>query len=274
MGVVTILTVPMMVAGKVVGVIGIRFSKQRVFDDGEMDLAQSFANQAMLAMQINRLHAQSRESAVMAERNRMARDIHDTLAQGFTGVIVQLEAAKGGISRGDRANVLKRIGLAGDLARSSLAEARRSVRALRPLSLRDGTLSMALEDLLGRATNGTGIRTEFVAEGSQLPIPDDWEEAFLRIAQESITNTIKHAGAGNIRASLAYRAEGLTLQMTDDGAGFDAATLANDGFGLIGMRERVERLNGTFALRSKPGQGTEIHVFLKYPSSPEKGGGL
>jgi PAS domain S-box-containing protein len=265
MGVVAILTVPMIIAGQVEGVIGIRFTSGRTFDAAEMELAQAFANQAMLAMQLNRLSAQSRQTAVMAERNRMARDIHDTLAQGFTGVIVQLEAAKGAAARNDSSSVAQRIGRADDLARSSLAEARRSVRALRPRSLRDGTLCMALEDLLKRMANGPELNAEFQVEGEQRALPADWEEALLRVAQESLTNTIKHARAKNFRAALSFHAGGVALQMLDDGGGFNPHT-EHDGFGLIGMRERMEQLGGQFTLRSKPDQGTEIIITLASPT--------
>lgn len=270
--VVTILTVPMLIAGRVEGVMGIRFTSQRLFCAGELELAQAFANQAMLAMQLTRLSAQSRQSAVMAERNRMARDIHDTLAQGFTGVIVQLEAAKGAASRNEGFEVANRIQEAGELARSSLAEARRSVRALRPRSLLDGGLCLALEDLLKRMTNGIELSAEFHVEGAQSVIPAEWEDVLLRVAQESLTNTIKHAKARNFRAVLSLGAAKAGLQLVDDGLGFNPRA-EHDGFGLLGMKERVEKIGGQFILRSKPGQGTEIVVALNdfSPSKHENG---
>lgn len=268
LGVVTILTVPMLIAGQVEGVIGIRFTNLREFCAGELDLAQAFANQAMLAMQLTRLSAQSRQAAVMAERNRLARDIHDTLAQGFTGVVVQLEAAKGAVTRQDNAEIAKRIEQADGLARSSLAEARRSVRALRPRSLRDGTLCMALEDMFKRISNGLDLNAEFQVEGEQRAIPEEWEEGLLRIAQESLTNTIKHAQARRFRARLSFAPAVVQLQMTDDGRGFDPHG-EYDGFGLVGMRERAEQMGGDFVLRSKPGQGAEILITLNQPNASE-----
>src|SRR5208282_6189701 len=147
-GVVTALIVPMMIAGKIEGVIGVRFTFKREFRNEELELAQALANQAMMAVQLARLSGQSRQAAIVEERNRVARDIHDTLAQGFTAVIAQLEAAKGATLQGDGAEITKRIERAGELARSSLGEARRSVRALRPRSLQHGTLCVALSDLL------------------------------------------------------------------------------------------------------------------------------
>ncbi len=272
LGIVTVLLIPMSVVGRLEGTIGLRFTQKRAFRSEEIDLAQALANQAMLAMQLTRLAAESRESAVIAERNRMARDIHDTLAQGFTGVIVQLEAAKGAAARNDNLEVSKRMTQAADLARSSLGEARRSVRALRPRSLRDGTLCLAVEDLLKRMSNGTSLNAEFHIQGEQRVIPADWDEGLLRITQESLTNTIKHANARNFRATLSIGLEKVELQLVDDGAGFDAQ-LEHEGFGLLGMKERVDQMAGQFILRSKPDQGTEILVILQNPPrlSPQHG---
>ncbi len=262
LGVVTILIVPMSIAGRVDAVIGVRFTQKRVFSSEELELAQALANQAMLAMQLTRLLAESRESAVIAERNRMARDIHDTLAQGFTGVIMQLEAAKGATTHGDIAEATNRIERASELARSSLGEARRSVRALRPRSLRNATLFMALDNLLKRMTEGTNLNADFHAEGDGRSIPADCEEGLLRITQEALTNAVKHANARNFSATLSVGANKIQLRLVDDGRGFDPHT-EHEGFGLIGMKERVDRLGGEFIIRAKPDVGTEIFVELK-----------
>lgn len=260
-GVVTILIVPMMMAGEVAGVIGIRFRTQRKFRAEELELAQALANQTMLVMQLARLSAQSREAAVTAERNRMARDMHDTLAQGFTGVIMQLEAAKGAVAKRDAEGVAVHIERASDLARTSLGEARRSVRALRSRSLLSGTFCSALDDLLKRMSSGMELQAEFVVDGENRALPPDWEEDLLRIAQESLTNTIKYAQARRFSAKLSFTADTVQLQLVDDGRGFDPK-VEYDGFGLLGMKERVERMAGQFVIRSKPGQGTEIVITL------------
>ncbi len=265
-GVVAILIVPMLIAGAVQGVIGIRFSQKRTFHPEEMELAQALAHQAMLAMQLSRLSAQSRQTAVLAERNRLARDLHDTLAQGFTGVIMQLEAAKGALAKTDSDSVLAHVERAEDLARTSLGEARRSVRALRPRSLLSGTLCTALDDLLKRMTIGTPLQAEFVVEGESRAMPPDWEEGLLRIAQESLTNTIKYAQARRFRATLSFPSDSVKLQLVDDGRGFDPQA-EHDGFGILGMRERAEQMAGSFIIRSKPEQGTEIVVTLNLPNA-------
>jgi PAS domain S-box-containing protein len=271
-GVRALLISPMMMAGQLAGIIGIRFTGTRVFGQEEIELTKALAHQAMLAMKLMRLSEQSREAAVMAERNRMARDIHDTLAQGFTGVIMQLEAAKGATTQGDLAEAANRIERASDLARSSLGEARRSVRALRPRSLRAGKLFLALDDLLKRMAEGINLNAEFQAEGDERSIPSDYEEGLLRITQEALTNAVKHANARYFKATLSIGADKIQLRLVDDGRGFDPQK-EHDGFGLIGMKERVDRMGGEFIIRTKQNVGTEILVELKHQSAlkPENG---
>jgi len=271
-GVRGLLIAPMMLAGDLAGMIGIRFTGTRVFGRDEIELTKALAHQAMLAMQLMRLSQQSREAAIIAERNRMARDIHDTLAQGFTGVIMQLEAAKGATMQGDLAEAAKRIESAGELARSSLGEARRSVRALRPRSLRNGKLFTTLDNLLKRMTEGTDLNADFRAEGDERAIPAEYEDGLLRITQESLTNAVKHANARNFKATLSVSAKAIQLQLVDDGRGFDPQA-EHEGFGLVGMKERVEQMNGEFIIRAKPGVGTEVLVVLKNQSTvkPENG---
>src|SRR6266404_5594220 len=195
LGIVTVLLVPMSIAGRLEGAIGLRFTQKRLFRTEEIELAQALANQATLAMHLIRLSAESREAAVIAERNRMARDIHDTLAQGFTGVIVQLEAAADATSKGLANEADEHLGRAADLARESLKEARRSVRALRPLALEDKGLPEALDDLLRKMTAGTTLRATSSLKGDPHRLPAEWEENLLHIGQEVLTNALRHARA-------------------------------------------------------------------------------
>jgi signal transduction histidine kinase len=271
-GIAATLCIPMIFSGKVTGMFSIRFKQKREILKEEIELTRAMTQQAMLALQLMRLSKQSREAAVMAERNRLARDIHDTLAQGFTGVIMQLEAAKGAMTQGNSEEVFERISRAAELARSNLGEARRSVRALRPQLLRDGKLSLAMDDLLKRMADCTGLNAEFKAKGDERLIPAEYEEELLRIAQESLTNTIKHANARNFSATLSISPDSFQLELADDGKGFDPLA-DHDGFGLVGMKERVDRMNGQFIIRSKPNVGTEILVVLKNDSTakPENG---
>jgi PAS domain S-box-containing protein len=268
MGVITILTVPMLVAGQVEGVIGIRFTRRRTFRTEEMELAQALAHQAMLAIQLMRLSQQSREAAVAAERNRMARDIHDTLAQGFTGVIVQLEAAADATCEGMVKEANEHIARASDLARGSLQEARRSVRALRPQALEEKDLCGALEDLLKKMTAGTDLRTELALEGTSRALPALWAENLLRIGQEVLTNSLRHASASEFKARLSFNQDHVRLTLRDNGDGFDPAG-KHDGFGLLGIRERVEAMNGQLTIQSGRDEGTAISITLPCADNPQ-----
>jgi signal transduction histidine kinase len=263
LGVISILIVPILIAGRVGGVIGIRFTRQRSFRAEEIELAQALAHQAMLAFQLRRLARQSRHAAVAAERNRMARDIHDTLAQGFTGVIMQLEAAEEAMSQSLASKVEEHVIRAGELAREGLGEARRSVRALRPLALDRKDLGEALEDLIRKMTAGTPVRAEFNVHGQPRELPLEWEENLLRIGQEVLTNVLRHAQASEFNAQLTFDDGETRLDLRDNGSGFDPAG-RHDGFGLQGMRERVEGIGGRLSIRSARGEGTAISIDLPF----------
>ncbi len=261
LGVISILIVPLLIAGQVEGVIGIRFTSKRTFRVEEMELAQALAHQAMLAIQLGRLSRRSRQAAVAAERNRMARDIHDTLAQGFTGVIIQLEAVEEAMSQGLAAKARECLARAGALARESLQEARRSVRALRPLSLEERDICEALQSLIRKATAGTSVQAEFNVWGQPPELPPEWEENLLRIGQEVLTNVLRHAHASKFDAGVAFEKEAIRLEFCDNGKGFDPSG-RHDGFGLQGLRERAEAIGGRLSIRSAKNEGTAISIVL------------
>ncbi len=246
----------MIFAGKVTGMYNILFTQKREFRREEIELARAMTHQALLALQLMRLSQQSRDTAVIAERNRLARDIHDTLAQGFTGIIAQLQAAKGAAEWTDTAAYIE---LAESLARASLEEARRSVGALRPQPLHATSLVNALESTLKTTANYWGLNLDFHIEGDERPLSPEWEEALLRIAQESLTNTIKHAKARQFITRLIFEEHQLQLRLSDDGLGFDLAA-ERKGFGLVGMKERVDQMGGEFLIHSQPAGGTEIVI--------------
>ena len=262
-GIVATLCVPMLIAGQVLGLISIRFRGKRSFHFQEIELARALAHQAMLAIQIIRLTAQSRDAAVVEERNRLARDIHDTLAQGFTGIIVQLDAAEDATSKGMRLESDAHVARASELARDSLGEARRSVRALRPLALEEKTLSDALKALFLKMTVGTSLQLHFSCHGASLELPPIWEENLLRIGQEVLTNALRHAEATRFDAAIAFTQTGFSLELSDDGRGFNP-NASHDGFGLIGIRERVEGMAGNLLIRSALGEGTCVRIDLSF----------
>src|SRR5882724_11398190 len=268
MGVHTILFVPMLVAGRVTGFIGIRFTLKRGFRQEEIELTRALAHQATLAIQLTRLSAQSRQSAVMAERNRMARDIHDTLAQGFTGVIVQLEAARGALSRSKTAKASDLLNGAGELAREGLREARRSVQALRPHALEERPLVEALKDMIERMTTGMTVQAKFTLQGNQQKLPPEWETNLLRIGQEVLTNVLRHARASEFKVLLVFDSSEIRLDLRDNGCGFDPQR-KHEGFGLQGIRERAEGMGGRLAIQSALGKGTAISIVLPVATAAE-----
>ena len=266
-GVRGLLVSPMMLAGQLAGIVGIRFTGTRAFGLDEIELTKALAHQATLALELTRLSQQRRQSAVMEERNRMARDIHDTLAQGFTGVIVQLEAAADATSKKMSKEAREHLERAGDLARESLKEARRSVRALRPQALEELDLCEALDRLIRKLTAGTALGTEFNVRGQPAPLPPDWEDNLLRIGQEVLTNALRHSHATEFKAQLVFGPNEIRLELRDNGRGFDPAG-RHDGFGLLGMKERVEAMGGQITIQSKIGEGTAIGIVLCWRSNP------
>lgn len=210
------------------------------------------------------LVAQAREAGVLDERARMAREIHDTIAHGLTGVVIQLEAAEQAADR--PADWARHVDNALRLSRESLSEARRSVEASRPEALEGASLEDALRDMAQRWSALYGVNAAFTATGDALPLHPDIEVALLRTAQEALANVAKHAGATRAGLTLSYMGDVVTLDVRDDGVGFDASVSggtprpseAGTGFGLTAMRQRLARLAGTLAVESEPGGGTAI----------------
>ena len=201
------------------------------------------------------------ELAVLDERNRMAREIHDTLAQAFTGISLQLEAAKSSLTT-ESDVVRQRLIQAKNLAKEGITEARRSVRALRPEVLELGLIA-ALQQLIDKMYSGTDIKVEMVIEGESYNLNSAIEAELFRIAQEAITNSLRSAHASEVCIQLVYEADAIHLKIEDDGIGFNPELLSNQGFGLLGMQERSDRLNGNLVLNSAIGKGTEITVTVE-----------
>jgi signal transduction histidine kinase len=263
LGTVTILVVPMLVAGDVAGLLAIGFRERRELHPDEIELAQALANQVMLALQLTRLSDYSRNAAVLAERNRVVRDVHDTLAHAFTGVIVQLEAADDAASRGFDAEAGAHIARAEAMARGGLQEARRSVMALRPEALDRSDLSTALREMVTRMTEGTTVISDFAQTGVARQLQPSCDEHLLRIGQETLTNAIRHGRAGRIAMQLDFSEDAVLLRLTDDGNGFDPNS-AFDGLGLAGIRARVSSMGGQLSISSAAGSGTTIVVSVPH----------
>jgi PAS domain S-box-containing protein len=261
-----LLAIPTLVGGHVKGFIGIRHADRPPYRREEVELAQALAHQAMFAVQLDQFAEQSQQAAVLEERNRMARDIHDTLAQGFTGVIMQLEAAEKAIEHHRPKQADEHLRRAGRLARNSLSEARRSVHALRPQALKEENFWDALKDMIKSITVGTALHPSFKVQGKVGQLPPVWQENLLHIGQEALANAIKYAHARKFGTRLMYDPKELRLEFSDDGDGFKRQD-RHDGRGLAGMRERVEQMGGELKITSSRGKGTKITVVL--PSNGE-----
>ena len=219
------------------------------------------------------LVTQAREAGVLDERARMAREIHDTIAHGLTGIVTQLEAAE---QANDRPEARQRhIANAIRLARESLSEARRSVEASRPEALDGVSLEEALTDVAQRWSALSGVPVDVTTTGDPVPLHPEIEVALLRTAQEALANVAKHATASRARLTLSYMGDEVTLDVRDDGVGFEVPTDVRPGrtggFGLTAMRQRVGRVAGTLAIESEPGGGTAISARVPAIGAPPAG---
>jgi len=208
---------------------------------------------------------QAREAGVLAERQRLAGEIHDTLAQGFAGIITQLEAARQ--ARSDPGEWSRHLELADSLARENLTEARRSVRALRPEQLEEATLPEALAELARGWSARSRVPAGVETTGTPVRAGADVETAVFRVAQEALSNVAKHAGASAVHLTLTYMEDLVLIDVADDGVGFEAGAAPGDGcYGLTGMRRRVESLAGSLTVESTPGDGTTVNAAIPLPA--------
>ena len=209
----------------------------------------------------------SRFALVLEERARLAREIHDTLAQGFVGISSQLDAVAMCLAD-ETSPARKYLDMARKMARHSLTEARRSVMDLRSSVLEGQDLASALESGTRVWTAGSGVDLKVDVEGPLTELPQEVEQHLLRIAQEAVANVLKHAGATRIAIQLRTADRKLRLRIEDNGHGFeqqDVFSSLGGHFGLLGMRERAERLGGEMHLESRPGKGTEVEVTVPLP---------
>ena len=202
-------------------------------------------------------------ASILEERNRMAREIHDTLAQAFTGILAQVGAAKQ-VLTDDVEATQAHLDLIEELARTGLVEARRSVVALRPQLLEEGSLQSALHRLIAQIrTAAMDTTLYYEIEGAVYALPPEVESNLLRMGQEALTNATRHANADEIRVELVYDRDRFCLRVKDNGRGFGVGSIpCSEGFGLLGMSERAERIGAQLTIRSQPGQGTEIIVTI------------
>ena len=251
-------SIPLSFQGKPLGVMNVASPAWRRLAPDELRLLSTIAYQVGIAVERARLAEESTRLARAEERARLAREIHDTLAQGLTGIALHIEGGLRQLER-DPSEARERLERALAMARESLEEARRSVLDLRTAPLAGKPLAEALR-ALGRAfTSETGVRVVVRAEAAA-GLPLRVEAELFRIAQEALANVRRHAHAAEV--ALTLRSDGKTARLTirDDGRGFEQAEAGDDRYGVLGMRERARLLGGTLRVESRPGAGTTVRV--------------
>lgn len=254
------LVVPIKTKEEVVGVLNIQSVRLNAFDESDLAVMQALADQAATAIENARLYEQARRLAVVEERQRLARELHDSVTQALYGVTLYAEAAARQLGAGQTAPAAQHLHELRDTAQEALREMRLLIFELRPSVLEHDGLEMALRARLESVEERAGLGVSFQVTG-EAPLPAGVEQGLYRIAQEALNNALKHACAHTISVSLDREDGRVILEIVDDGVGFDPEVAVNGGgLGLEGMMERAEQMGGQLVVDSKPGGGTRVHV--------------
>ena len=263
-GVVGVVLYPLVFGARSVGFLVLSFRREAA-DVQRSELLVALAQQATLAVQLTRLAYSAKEAAVLMERTRIGQEIHDGLAQAFTGILLQLGAVEEFPSCKKRGSELGlTLSRVRELARDGLAEARRSVMALRLDQTRRAGLELALRQLADRSTVPGGVTCTFEGEGISTGLRPEHEHELLRICQEAVSNAVRHARPHTVRITMTDESAHWVLSVADDGVGMEQSPeqLARQGFGLSSMRQRAGAIGGEWRIESNPGRGTRISVRL------------
>jgi signal transduction histidine kinase len=259
-----VLMYPLVFGGANVGFFVLSF-RRNASEVQHSELLVALAQQATLAVQLTRLAYSAKEAAVLVERTRIGQEIHDGLAQAFTGILMQLGAAEEFPSckkkNSELVSILTRIR---DLARDGLAEARRSVMALRLDQTRRTGLEIALRQLAERSTIPGRLNCTFEGGGVATGLRPEHEHELLRIAQEAVSNAVRHAHPSAVQITMVDEEAHWSLTVSDDGVGMERhpETYASEGFGLTSMRQRAGAIGGEWQIQSQQGTGTTVSVRL------------
>jgi signal transduction histidine kinase len=261
LGIKTLLIIPLSSGGQVNGRLDLRFNEERTFGTEELEIARALATQASLAIQLTRLAKSARQSAILEERNRLAGEIHDSLAQSFVGISMQLELAQEEMAAKEGA-LLSYIRHAYETAKCGLAEARRSVHSLRSSVIRESGFVTVLQSLVERSNLAGRLRCDF--RFNRIPeerLSATVQHQLLRIAQEAISNAVRHAKPTVVTVTLDWKPPHLILQVKDNGSGITQARLEqSEGVGLASMRERAKQIAAELEIQTAAGHGTSIIV--------------
>ncbi len=259
-------SVPLYHHNKRVGVLNVVSADWRELSDDDLRLLNTVGDMLSIAIERAQLFAHSIEYGAAEERNRLAREIHDTLAQGLTAITLQLETADALLDANPE-SARNAVQKALALTRANLEEARRSVLDLRAASLERRTFCEALGDLIAQYGVEGKLETQFDVIGGNHPLPVRIESGLYRMTQEALTNVIRHANAQHVRVEFTTMPDQVVLLIEDDGQGFDTEALAKGRFGLVGLNERARLLGGDLDVCSAPGEGTVLTVVVPLEST-------
>jgi two-component system NarL family sensor kinase len=252
-------SIPLYAGDKKLGVLNVASPEWRRLSSEDLQLLYTVGDFLGVAVERARLSEQSMRLGALEERNRLAREIHDTIAQGLTATAFQLESADALLAP-DRTRAREAVRRALELTRENLEEARRSVTDLRAAPLEGRSLCDALERLAEEYGRQEEIEVAFEAVGAQRPLPVRVEAGLYRICQEALANVVRHSGARRVTVELTATPEEVRLVVEDDGAGFDPEEVPEGRFGLVGLNERARLLDGSLRVESAPGEGTRLEV--------------
>jgi signal transduction histidine kinase len=259
-GVQSVISVPLIAQGRTVGAMQLGTRTARSTTAEELSLLAAIGQQIGVAVENAWLYEQAQQLAVMKERNRLARDLHDSVTQALYGVTLYAEAAARQLQSGQTELAGDHLSEIRSTAQESLREMRLLIFELRLPMLKEEGLVAALQSRLESVEGRVGLETELDAQVDGRPSPEV-EEGLYRIAQEALNNTLRHAHASCVAVRLCENGQGITLEIVDNGCGFDPQVVKeHGGFGLQGMEERTSRLGGVLTVQSRPGQGTKVRV--------------
>jgi signal transduction histidine kinase len=256
----SVLAVPLLVKDEVYGGLVLYYPTSRQFTEEETGLAVTLADHAALAVENARLRTQVRQTAVTTERNRLARDLHDSVAQALYSMTLYAEATNRAMASGKQDVVAKNLHELHDMARQAMLDMRLLIFELHPPVLEDEGLVAALQARIAAVESRGGVQAEVHAEGERR-LSLHIEEALYWITQEALNNAVKHAKAQHVVIRLHFGDNSIYLEVSDDGLGFDASDAKQaGGMGMRGIKERVQQINGKLEIQSIPEKGTTIKV--------------
>jgi signal transduction histidine kinase len=251
---------PMRAGGQTLGVISVFTEIEQQFGAEDVALLASVADHLGVAVERAWLHRRAEQAAVMEERQRLARELHDSVTQSLYSLPLYAEAAQEWTVTGDLDRVQSHLALIGETALQALKEMRLLIYELRPDMLQEAGLVDALQQRLDAVEGRAAVETHLLV-GEDLKLPNPLAEGLYRIAQEALNNALKHAAAGSVTVRIGTKGQLVELEVTDNGKGFDPNAVSDrGGMGLISMRQRAEKMGGSLDIFSEPGHGSKIVV--------------